>query len=64
MSKDQTVKVLLDKAEKKGFEKAAELAGLPLGTYMRVRLRAIVSTELGRAGVRVPFLNEKEKDHA
>ena len=50
--------------EKKGFQKAADLAGLPLRTWMRIRLRAIATEELEHANIRIPFLNEKEKDHA
>lgn len=48
--------VRLEPAEKEAFKKAAELAGLPLSTWVRERLRKISRKELEEANLAIPFL--------
>jgi hypothetical protein len=42
--------------EKAAFDRAAEVAGVPLSAWMRERLRTIARRELQEAGEPVPFL--------
>lgn len=42
--------------EKAAFDRAAEVAGVPLSAWMRERLRTIARRELQEAGEAVPFL--------
>lgn len=58
MSKKKQVQVRLTETEKSGFETAAELAGIPLATWMRERLRLAAIRELENAGIRAPFIKE------
>lgn len=48
--------VRLVTAEKEAFKAAADLAGMPLSTWVRDRLRAASRKELDGAGRPVPFL--------
>jgi predicted HicB family RNase H-like nuclease len=48
--------VRLEPAEKQAFKAAADLAGLPLSTWVRERLRRVSRHELEEANMRVPFL--------
>lgn len=52
--------VRLEELEKKAFRDAAELAGMPLATWVRDRLRAASRRELLESGRQVPFLQIKE----
>ena len=54
--KGEYLEVRLELAEKEAFRQAAELAGLPLSTWVRERLRRISRKELEDADLRVPFL--------
>ena len=44
-------------AEKAGFERAAEIAGIPLSAWARERLRAAAFRELDNVGEPAPFLS-------
>lgn len=48
--------VRLQAAEKEAFLSAAALAGIPLATWVRERLRKIARKELDEANQPVPFL--------
>ncbi|PTN12705.1 hypothetical protein [Nitrosomonas aestuarii] len=58
MNKIKQVQVRLSDDEKKSFEMCAELAGIPLATWMRERLRMNSIAELEAAGLRAPFIDE------
>jgi hypothetical protein len=55
--KSQTLQIRLSAAEKDGFEQAAELAGIPISSWVRERLRLSAIRELESAGRRVPFVS-------
>lgn len=51
--------VRLGIAEKQAFKEAADLAGLPLSTWVRDRLRQSARRELIEGGCLVPFLQQE-----
>ncbi|WP_157234700.1 plasmid mobilization protein [Methylosinus sp. LW4] len=55
MQKTESMKLRLQPEEKRAFEEAAELAGIPLSAWVRERLRRASRIELEDAGRRVPF---------
>lgn len=50
--------VRLETTEKEAFKNAAELAGVPLSTWVRERLRQIAVRELGKAARPIAFLRQ------
>ena len=54
--KGESLLVRLDESEKEAFKSAADLAGLPLSSWVRERLRQIAARELGKAELPVAFL--------
>jgi hypothetical protein len=56
MNRDQMLQIRLTEDEKRGFQAAADLAGLPLAFWTRERLRHAAIRELERAGQKVPFV--------
>ena len=56
MSKEQVLQIRLTSEEKQGFATAAEIAGIPLSSWVRERLRLAAIRDLESAGVRVPFI--------
>lgn len=54
--KEGYLDVRLEPAEKEAFKNAADLAGLPLSTWVRERLRLAARRELEDADMVVPFL--------
>lgn len=58
--KDTQVLVRLSKDEKKSFEMCAELAGIPLSSWIRERLRADSIRELRNINVKAPFIKPLE----
>ena len=56
--KGQSLLVRLDDSEKEAFKDAADLAGVPLSTWVRERLRQIAGRELGKAARPVAFLRQ------
>lgn len=58
MSKSQTVQIRVTEAERIGFRQAAKLAGIPLSSWVRERLRVSAIRELEHAGQRVPFIEQ------
>ncbi len=55
-AKSETVQIRLTISEKRGFEQAAALAGIPISAWVRERLRMVAIRELETAGQRVPFV--------
>ncbi len=56
MIKSDWMKVRLTPDEKKGFEEAAEIAGISLSAWMRERLRRAAVRELEDASRVIPFI--------
>lgn len=56
MTKAQILQIRLTDAEKQGFVAAADLAGIPLSSWVRERLRLAAIRDLESAGLRVPFI--------
>jgi predicted HicB family RNase H-like nuclease len=54
--KNEPLLVRLDATEKEAFRDAAELAGVPLSTWVRERLRQVAVRELENAARPIPFL--------
>ena len=57
MAKEQTLQIRLSDVEKEGFLGAARLAGIPLSSWVRERLRLAAVRELESAGMRIPFVD-------
>jgi uncharacterized protein (DUF1778 family) len=53
---NEYVELRLSADEKQGFRDAADLAGLPLATWVRERLRQVASRELKKSHRSVAFL--------
>ena len=53
-----SIQIRLSVAEKLGFEQAAALAGIPLSSWVRERLRLTAIRELEGAGQHIPFIPE------
>jgi predicted HicB family RNase H-like nuclease len=56
--RSESLLVRLEGSEKEAFKSAADLAGVPLSTWVRERLRQIASRELGKASRPVAFLRQ------
>ena len=56
MSKEQVLQIRLTADEKQGFAAAAELAGIPLSSWVRERLRLAAIRDLESAGQPIPFV--------
>ena len=54
--KSEALLVRLETTEKEAFRDAADLAGVPLSTWVRERLRQIASRELQSAALPIAFL--------
>jgi hypothetical protein len=54
--RSEALLVRLEDAEKTAFRDAAELAGVPLSSWVRERLRQVASKELTNARLPVAFL--------
>ncbi len=52
--------IRLSEEEKGGFERAAEVAGLSLSSWVRLRLRAATTKELAAVGEKFLFLKPKD----
>ena len=60
-AKGEYLDVRLETAEKEAFKNAAALAGVPLATWVRERLRKIARRELDEANQPVPFIQKLPK---
>lgn len=56
MAKEQVLQIRLTEDEKRGFQAAAELAGIPLSSWVRERLRLAAIRDLEGAGQKIPFI--------
>jgi predicted HicB family RNase H-like nuclease len=54
--RSEALLVRLDGSEKEAFKEAAALAGVPLASWVRERLRQIAARELQKASRPIPFL--------
>ena len=57
--RSETYLVRLEKTEKAAFKDAADLAGVPLASWIRERLRQIAARELQKAARPVAFLESR-----
>jgi hypothetical protein len=60
--KNQTLQIRLTFAEKAGFMEAASLAGIPMSSWVRERLRLSAIRELESAGRKIPFISYPGSD--
>lgn len=58
MPRTEMLKFRVEVEEKEAFQQAASLAGIPLSTWIRERLRRAARIELEDAGRPVPFLKK------
>jgi len=56
MTKDRILQIRISEEEKKGFETAAAIAGIPLSSWVRERLRLACIRDLEATGQKAPFL--------
>ena len=56
MNKEQVLQIRLSADEKRGFAAAAGLAGIPLSSWVRERLRLAAIRDLESAGQQIPFI--------
>jgi hypothetical protein len=56
MTKAQILQIRLTDPEKLGFQAAADLAGIPLSSWVRERLRLAAIRDLESAGQKIPFV--------
>ena len=56
MTKEQVLQIRLTADEKQGFAAAADLAGIPLSSWVRERLRLAAIRDLESAGQQIPFI--------
>jgi hypothetical protein len=56
MNKDKVLQIRLTEDEKLGFETAADLAGIPISSWVRERLRLACIRDLESAGQKIPFI--------
>lgn len=54
--RSESLLVRLETTEKKAFQDAADLAGVPLSTWVRERLRQVAGRELDKASRPIAFL--------
>ncbi len=54
--RSESLLVRLETTEKEAFKDAADLAGVPLSTWVRERLRQVAVRELDKASRPIPFL--------
>lgn len=57
--KTSRVELRVSPAEKEAFDSAAEMSGMTLAGWMRVRLRQASIRDLEDAGLQIPFLSMK-----
>lgn len=57
-AKSQNLQIRLTEQEKVGFSEAAELAGIPVSSWVRERLRLAAIRELESAGRPIPFVRQ------
>ena len=56
MGKQKVLQIRLTDLEKQAFMESADLAGIPLSSWVRERLRLAAIRELENAGQKIPFV--------
>ena len=56
MTKQRVLQIRVSDDEKRGFSAAATLAGIPLSSWVRERLRLAAIRDLESAGQKIPFV--------
>ena len=56
MNKERVLQIRISDDEKRGFSAAASLAGIPLSSWVRERLRLAAIRDLESAGQKIPFV--------
>lgn len=56
MPKDRVLQIRLNEDEKLAFDIASEIAGIPLSSWVRERLRLACIRDLESAGQKIPFI--------
>ena len=56
---DEYLEVRVQALEKRAFRNSADLAGIPLATWIRERLRQVAIRELEAVGKQIPFLQDE-----
>lgn len=56
MAKARVLQIRLTDEEKQGFQAAANLAGIPMSSWVRERLRLAAIRDLESAGQKIPFV--------
>ena len=56
MTKERVLQIRISNDEKLGFSAAADLAGIPLSSWVRERLRLAAIRDLESAGQKIPFV--------
>jgi uncharacterized protein (DUF1778 family) len=59
--KTERMELRLSPEEKQAFQLAADIAGAPLGAWMRERLRKAATVELESMGRSIPFLERLKR---
>jgi predicted HicB family RNase H-like nuclease len=59
---DEYLEIRVQSLEKQAFRDAAELAGIPLATWIRERLRQVAIRELEAAGQQIAFLRYERSE--
>jgi hypothetical protein len=62
MAKTERFELRVTEDEKRGFEEAAGLSGLPLSAWARERLRRAAIRELEEASRPIPFITRRKID--
>jgi uncharacterized protein (DUF1778 family) len=60
--KAEILKLRLESSEKRAFQDAADIAGIPLSAWLRERARRAAVRELEEAGRRIAFLHVASED--
>jgi uncharacterized protein (DUF1778 family) len=58
--KTESIEIRLEADEKRGFQEAADVAGIPLSAWVRERLRRAAIRELEQVSRDIPFLRRPE----
>ena len=56
MTKGRVLQIRISDDEKRGFAAASDLAGIPLSSWVRERLRLAAIRDLESAGQKIPFV--------
>jgi len=63
MVKTESIRIRLDIEEKEAFQRASELSGLSLSTWIRERLRRAARIDLEDAGEKINFIKPRKEEN-